>query len=103
MDYNTIVNLITAVGFPIVCCLVMGWFIFKIYQNYTKEHRDLLLSVQTESEKREEKLTKQLEKSQEINAQAIATIAQYADRLDNIQRDVNEIKEDIIVISEKIS
>lgn len=103
MEFNAIVSLIGTVGFPIVCCLVMGWFIFKIYQNTTKENAANMEAVQARCAAREEKLNAQIEKSQEVNAKALATIALYAERLDTIQRDVNEIKEDIIVIAEKIN
>lgn len=30
MDYNNITQLITTVGFPIVCCGFFGWYIVKI-------------------------------------------------------------------------
>lgn len=36
MDMQTITNLITTVGFPIVCCLGLGWFIYK----FTNQQRD---------------------------------------------------------------
>ena len=36
MDMQAITNLITAVGFPIVCCLGLGWFMIK-YINQQRE------------------------------------------------------------------
>ena len=36
MDTQAITNLITAVGFPIVCCLGLGWFMIK-YINQQRE------------------------------------------------------------------
>mgnify|MGYP000904617818 FL=1 len=36
MDTQAITNLITAVGFPIVCCLGLGWFMVK-YINQQRE------------------------------------------------------------------
>lgn len=35
MDLQTVTNLITTVGFPIVCCLGLGWFIY----NFTNQQR----------------------------------------------------------------
>ena len=36
MDTQAITNLITTVGFPIVCCLGLGWFMVK-YINQQRE------------------------------------------------------------------
>ena len=36
MDTQAITNLITTVGFPIVCCLGLGWFMIK-YINQQRE------------------------------------------------------------------
>ena len=83
MGTNEIVSLITNVGFPIVCVLGMGFFIWQIYK---------------QSVKREDKLYTQVEESREVNAKAIDTIAKYAEKLDTIQQDVKEIKNDVITI-----
>jgi hypothetical protein len=73
---ETWVELISSVGFPIVCVLGLGWFIWHIYKR---------------SEQREDRLM-------EVNEKAIATIAKYADRLDEIQTDVQIIKQDMILL-----
>lgn len=88
MDVPVIVDLIGTVGFPIAMVIAMLWFIWHIYKK---------------SEDREDKLHEELKENREINAEAIKTIALYAERLDVIQRDVNEIKEDIIIITDKVS
>ena len=80
------VELISTVGFPIACVIAMGIFIFKIYKK---------------SEDREEKLMIEIGKTREVNAQAIETIAHYAEKLDTIQQDINEIKTDINVLMAK--
>ena len=46
MDVNTIQTLITSVGFPIVCVLALGWFIYKAFEKFTAQ-----------SEKREDGLS----------------------------------------------
>lgn len=84
---------ITQVGFPIVCAGVMGWFIYKIYTNTTQQNKENMEKVQARCAEREEKLYAYLDKAQEINGQAIATITLYAERLDVIQADVKEIKD----------
>ena len=84
---------ISTVGFPIACAVVMGWFIYKIYNNTTEQNRANMEQVQARCAEREEKLYEQINRAQEINGQAIATITLYAERLDTIQADVKEIKE----------
>ena len=90
---EAILQAITTVGFPIVCALVMGWFIYKIYVNTTVANKENMEKVQARCAEREEKLYQQIQKAQEINGQAIATITLYAERLEAIQADVKEIKE----------
>ena len=93
---EAILQAITTVGFPIVCAIVMGLFIYKIYVNTTAENAANMEKVQARCAEREEKLYQQLEKAQEINGQAIATITLYAERLEVIQADVKEIKEKLL-------
>lgn len=90
---ETILQAITTVGFPIVCAIVMAIFIYKIYVNTTAQHNSDMELIQARCAEREEKLYQQIEKAQEINGQAIATITLYAERLEAIQADVKEIKE----------
>ena len=90
---DAILSAITTVGFPIVCAGVMGWFIYKIYTNTTQQNKENMEKVQERCAEREEKLYQQIEKAQEINGQAIATITLYAEKLDSIQADVKEIKD----------
>jgi septal ring factor EnvC (AmiA/AmiB activator) len=95
------IELIPTLGFPIVCCLVLGWFVFKIYQDTNKQNAENMKAVQERCAKREEKLYNEIEKNQEINAQAIAVITRYADSLDNIEQDIKEIKTDLTILTAK--
>lgn len=81
MDLNTIAGLIGTLGFPIVAVIALGWFIWRIYKR---------------SEQREDELRQELKENREINREAIKTIALYAERLEVIERDVNEIKEHVV-------
>ncbi len=83
MDATVITELIASVGFPIVCVIGMGYFIWHIYKK---------------SEDREDKLMTEIAANRVINGQAIETIAKYAEKLDVIQKDINDIKTDITVI-----
>ena len=80
MDIAVIVELISTVGFPIACVIALGWFIWRIYKA---------------SERREAELREEIKESQAVNAEAIHTLGLYAERLDIIQSDVEEIKEQI--------
>ena len=80
MELAVLIELITTVGFPIVCVLALGWFVWRIYK---------------QSVTREEELRQEIRESQAINAEAIRTLALYAERLDTIQTDIVEIKEEI--------
>ena len=37
MDIGTIQSLITTVGFPIVCVIALGWFIYKAFEKFTSQ------------------------------------------------------------------
>jgi hypothetical protein len=86
MDATLIVEIIATVGFPIAACLILGWFIWKIYK---------------QSEKREETLRQEINEGREINKEAIKTLALYAERLGVIESDVREIKTDILILTER--
>lgn len=87
---------ITQVGFPIVMVIGLCWFVYKIYQNTTQENRDNMAAVQERCKEREDKLYTYLEKAQEINGQAIATLARYDAKLDTIQNDLDAIKAKVL-------
>lgn len=89
---DAILSAIPTVGFPIVCAVVMGWFIYRIYTNTTEQNKENMEQLQARCAEREEKLYQQIAKAQEINGQAIATISHYAEKLDTIHEDVKEIK-----------
>ena len=77
MDYTLFINLISEVGLPIAIIIAMAWFIYKIYKK---------------SEEREDSLRAEIKENQEINAQAVTTLALYAERLGSVEKDVKEIK-----------
>lgn len=70
------VDVIKNLGFPVACVIGLCWFVLKLYKD---------------SVKREDRLM-------EVNEKAISTIAKYADRLDEIQTDVQIIKQDMVLL-----
>jgi hypothetical protein len=84
VDVTVWTDIIGSFGLPIALVIAMGLFIFKLWQ---------------QSAEREKTLYKELEHSRNINEKAIETIAQYAEKLGDIQNDVKAIKDDITVIT----
>jgi preprotein translocase subunit YajC len=84
MDVTVWAELVRSLGLPIVLIGAMAWFIFMLWR---------------QSAEREKTLYAEIEKSREVNEKAIATIAQYAEKLGEIQEDVKEIKSDITLIT----
>lgn len=102
MDAAAAVKLISEVGFPIFCVIVLGVFVFIIYKQTTEANENNIKTIQENNLEREKKLFEEIKVNREINAEAIKTIALYATKLDTIQHDVSEIKTDIITITAKI-
>lgn len=88
MDIDLIAKTISTLGFPIAICIALFWFVYQIYKK---------------SEVREDELRQEIKENQEINKEAIKTLALYAERLDVIQTDIETIKDDIVIISERVS
>lgn len=103
MDLAAIESIIATFGFPIACVIALGIFVFIIYRDTNKNHKETLTNLQTKCQAREDKLYEEVSKNREIISQAIATISKYAEKLEVIQNDVNEIKTDVIKITEKLN
>ena len=86
MDIAIFTELIVSVGFPIAAVIALCCFIWTIYKR---------------SEKREDELRAEIKGNQEIIAQSMTILAQYADRLDAIQADVKQIKDDVLLLTNK--
>lgn len=98
---GAIAEFIPTLGFPIICVIGLGWFIYKIYTDTTKQNNANMEAVQARCKEREEKLYTQLEKQNEINGKFANIIAQYDVKLDTMQSDINDIKQDVAVIMNK--
>lgn len=87
MEIATIIELISTLGFPIACVLALGFFVWKIYN---------------QSIDRENKLMMEITENRLVNEKAIETIAQFAERFTHIESDVELIKNDVVLIKDKI-
>lgn len=98
---TVLIELIPSLGFPIVCVIAMGAFIFYIYKQTTKENAANMEAVQERCKEREDKLYEEIKETRKVNAEAIATIAKYTDSLNVIQADISDIKTEITVLNAK--
>ena len=87
MELMTIVELIPSLGFPIVCVIALGFFIWHVYK---------------QSVLREDKLMAEITENRLVNEKAIETIAQFAERFTHIENDVELIKNDVVLIKDKL-
>jgi type IV secretory pathway VirD2 relaxase len=101
MDINMILEIIGSLGFPIACVLGLAWFAFFMVKTNQATNQKNMEQLQARCLEREDKLYEEIKSNREINAQAVATIAKYAESLDVIQRDVNEIKTELTIIASK--
>lgn len=102
MDVNTLTTLITTLGFPIVCVVGLGWFIYKIYLDTQEQNKTNMEKVQARCKEREDKLYEEIKANREVNAEAIATIAMYAEKIGHIETNLENIKMDVAIIKDKI-
>lgn len=101
MDLAVLPELIGSIGFPAVCVIGMAWFIYQVFQKTTTQSQENMAQLQANCQKREDKLYEEIKENREVNAQAIATIALYADRLGVIQQDISDIKTDVAILKEQ--
>lgn len=83
---------ITTLGFPIVCVVFLGWFIWKIW-----------LRQQEQNERREEKLYTCITEAQNVNKQLIETNSEFMEVLTDYRSDLDEIKQNVNEIKNTIT
>ena len=78
MEIGVLTELIATLGFPIVCVIALGIFVFKLWQ---------------QSVKREEKLMNEITENRVVNTKFAEIIAKYEITLDEMKTDIREIKD----------
>ena len=91
MAVNPILPLISTLGFPIVCVLFLGWFIWKIW-----------MSQQDQNKEREDKLYEYLGKAQVVNEQLTNTNSEFVEVLHSYKSDLDTIKNDVTEIKQNM-
>lgn len=89
---DSVEQMISSVGFPIFCCIVLGFFIYQAFQKIT-----------TQNAQREERLYAMISECQATNEKLTQTNAEFVGVLNIYQSDINEIKEDIGEIKERLN
>lgn len=92
MDVNNITQLITSLGFPIVCVIAMAYAMWKVYTR--SEDRN---------EQREDKLYKVISDAQVQNKELSDTNSKFVTILQNYESDLDGIKTDVTDIKNKLS
>ena len=101
MTIGDIIEILSNFGFPVACVVALGWFAFYMVKRTSQAAEKNMAKVQERCKEREDILYKEIKENRKINAKAIETIAHYAEKLDDIQDDIKEIKTDITVIMSK--
>lgn len=103
-----LVEIFPTVGFPVICCGALGWFIYKIYQNMERDKDELaqqnaenMKQVQARCQEREDKLYNFMLSQQSINDGFRQIIEKYQVKIDSISSDVAIIKTDVEILKNK--
>lgn len=88
---ESVVPIITQVGFPIFCVLALGWFVYKFYNDYTAQAKD-----------REDELMTFIKEEQTQMQSLVATNAEFVEVLHSYKEDIEVIKNDVADIKNEI-
>ena len=102
MEVESLVELINSFGFPVACVIALGWFALYMVKHMSKTNAENMEAVQKRCKEREDILYAEIKENREINSQAISTIQMYADRLTNIENDIDDMKTDVSIIKSKV-
>lgn len=99
MELLTILGeLFSSLGLPVALIAVLIFVIYQMGKRQNEQADKNMLAVQERCKEREERLYEEIKENRRVNEKAIDTIGQYASKLDNIQSDVKEIKQDIALM-----
>lgn len=91
LDVQVVSQLITTLGFPIVCVIFLSLFTKKLWETSDERNKE-----------REEKLYTIIGEAQEQNKQLSDTNAQFVKVLEQNRQDIDEIKSDVKEIKGKV-
>ena len=86
MDLQTVVDLISSLGFPIVAVIALGFFVYKISLLYRNDCNNRIQEIESSAEKRENKFYEQLSESNEVLERFNDTLIRIDAKLESIER-----------------
>lgn len=86
MDLQTIVDLISSLGFPIVAVIALGFFVYKISLLHRNDYNNRIQEIESSAEKRENKFYEQLSESREVLERFNDTLIRIDAKLESIER-----------------
>lgn len=98
MEFMEIIDAVSSIGFPAALSVVFGWLVYTMGKKQLAQSEENMIRIREECKEREEQLMTEIRENREINAKAIETIAHYAEKLDSIQSDIREIKQDVSLL-----
>ena len=90
MDIAMIQELIAGLGFPIVCVLGLGWFVYKIWKSYKEDMKSELDAMAKRCQAREDKLYEQIDKFNTTMNNFNGTLIKIDTRLEQLENKINE-------------
>ncbi len=98
MTFVEIVEAIQSIGLPMVMVAALGWLVYHMGSKMNEQAEKNMEKVQARCKEREDTLMGEIKENRAINAKAIETIAIYSAKLDNIQSDIKDIKQDVTLL-----
>ena len=85
MDVVTVTELISTLGFPVVCVMGLGWFLYQVFQKTTAQNEANMQAVQERCAAREERLYQQIDKFSESLNSFNTTLVRIDTRLEAVE------------------
>lgn len=98
MTFTEVINGIQSVGLPMVLVVVLGFLVYRMGTKMLEQQEKNMEKVQARCKEREDALMGEIKENRAINSKAIETIAIYSAKLDNIQSDIKDIKQDVTLL-----
>ena len=90
MDAQTIQSIISTLGFPIVCTIGLGAFIFNIWKAQREDNNAQLAKMSERCLAREERLYQQMDKYSQILSDAVETLTKIDTRISVLEEIVSK-------------
>jgi chromosome segregation ATPase len=98
MELTALTEAFSNLGLPLALVVVLIFVIYQMGKRQNEQADKNMERVQERCKEREERLYEEIKENRLVNEKAIDTIGRYAEKLDNIQSDVREIKQDITLL-----